>query len=368
MNIIHTLLHYGYAAFVRIKELIKLPFERELYRGECYYPEYSECRQNNLAVFCAQSVNILRYGKPNKFYFMYGFDIKGLRNKKEYVDYTRFMKQRSRLNNRAGLMSAVPILRNKDLFGIVADAYSIPVPKNIGTVSDGKIFLYESQREVDIDKFLKENNIDAFAKKIDGECADGVFSVKSDGGQVLVDNKVVDKLSDKVSGGIFLLQKRLSNQHSDINKIYPLSVNTIRLITVTNPKTGIPEVMTAVLRVGASGNHVDNWAVGGLSIGIDISTGKLAKYGFYKPGFGTKTDRHPDTGVVFEGLKIPYFKEASDMALEFHRRLRNIHSVGWDISVTEDGPCFIEGNDNWEISLLQVSNHGYRKDFDRLFS
>lgn len=32
---------------------------------------------------------------------------------------------------------------------------------------------------------------------------------------------------------------------------------------------------------------------------------------------------------------------------------------------TPEGPCIIEGNDNWEISALQVTNHGMRKEYER---
>lgn len=70
---------------------------------------------------------------------------------------------------------------------------------------------------------------------------------------------------------------------------------------------------------------------------------------------------------MFDGYKVPYMKEAIDEAIRFHSMLPTIHSIGWDIAITEDGPCFIEGNDNWEISLMQISNHGLQKEFNKYF-
>lgn len=366
MKIVHPILHYGYGALLRVKGLIRLPFDRSLYKGECYYPEYLNKRKGTLAILADQAANIMRFGYPNKFYFMYGLDIRGEFDKNDYVDYSA-MKQRSALNTRAGQMSTVPVLRNKDIFGTVANEYGFPTPHNIGIICDNKIYLYESKHEVDLMNYFMNNDVDAFLKKIDGECADGVYSIKTKNGKILIDGHTFNTLHEICGGGVFLLQDRLKSQHADISAIYPHSINTIRLVTVTNLHTKEVEVLGAVLRVGASGNHVDNWAVGGLAIGIDLSANKLRKYGYYKPGYGIKTDRHPDTGIIFSGYTIPFMSEAINTAIQFHKRLRNIHSIGWDIAITENGPCFIEGNDNWEISNLQVSSQGLSQQFKRLF-
>ena len=112
---------------------------------------------------------------------------------------------------------------------------------------------------------------------------------------------------------------------------------------------------------------MDNWAAGGLAIGIDATTGTLSKYGFYKPGFGTKSTSHPTTKVEFDGYEIPYIKEAISLAKKFHSYLNDIHSIGWDIAITENGPLIIEGNDNWEVSLVQICTHGLQKEFEEYF-
>ena len=51
----------------------------------------------------------------------------------------------------------------------------------------------------------------------------------------------------------------------------------------------------------------------------------------------------------------------------FHSMLKDIHSIGWDIAIGENGPIFIEGNDNWEalgegnLGMLMVGNVGINR-------
>lgn len=157
--------------------------------------------------------------------------------------------------------------------------------------------------------------------------------------------------SDEFKNIEFIVQKCLSN-HPAIDKIYPNSINTIRLVTTKNPATNEVEPLAAILRIGAHGNVVDNWAMGGLAIKINEDA-SLASEAYYKPGFGTKTKTHPDTNVVFDKVKVPFYKESVDLCCKFHKKL-GIHSIGWDVAITPEGPVLIEGNDNWEISLMQV--------------
>lgn len=157
------------------------------------------------------------------------------------------------------------------------------------------------------------------------------------------------------------LVQTLVIQHDQISRLYDKSINTLRLITVYDAEQQQAVPLSAVLRVGAHGNVVDNWAQGGLAIGIDMATGKLHKYGFYKHGFGTKVTCHPDTLVEFDGYDLPFFQEALQQACDLHKHLHNIVVIGWDIAITPQGPMFIEGNDNMEVSINQETNGGLKK-------
>lgn len=362
-----SILRFFYHVLVKLKLTCKLIINPSIIKGESYYPEFSDKRKSMLAIWCDQIKHIWKHHAVDKFYYLFGFDIKGLSKQEEYVDNTYFIDRRSKLNNDI-LHAPVAVLRDKYLFSLVAEAAEVPIPKTIGLIEDGMV-IRKRYDEISISDFLKSSgNIDVFVKSIDGECGDGVYHVKSNGDMITIGGEIAseESLSNKFSKGRFLIQEKIT-QHERINAIFSHSINTIRLVTVYNRKENKVEVFSAGLRIGAGNNDVDNWAMGGLFVGIEKESGKLKKYGFYKPSHGTKATTHPDSGVLFEGYQIPFYKEAINMAVKFHSVLKGMHSIGWDIAICNDGPCFIEGNDNWEISLMQVVDNGLKKDFDRLF-
>lgn len=355
--------------------LIKLPFNKGLYSSESYFPELASQRKSRLRIFMDQCKHILRCSAPEKFYFLYGFDIKGLRNQEEYVDaFYEFSVTRDRLNKAAD--SPYIVLRDKSLFGIVAEAYGINTPHNLGIIQNGCFYDYSNKETFPLNHFsqlpFSPNDIEKkekhlFIKMIDGECANGVYSVIIKDEAVFYKGKQINPDSFFEKKKRYLVQEAIPNQHTVLKSLHSKAINTIRLVTVYNKITRDVEVFGCLLRVGVGEMSVDNWAVGGLLVGINTDKLCLNKYGYYKPGYGTKVIEHPNSHIIFNGYEIPYLKEAIDQAKEFHRRLCGIHSIGWDIGITESGPIFIEGNDNWEISMLQVGNHGLMKAFKRLF-
>jgi hypothetical protein len=308
--------------------------------------------------------HIWKYGSIEWHYFSYGFDIKGLRTQSDYLDDSDFLWKTSMLNTVLPERDNTCILRDKHLFSLVLSAWGYQSPKVVGVI--GKEGDYSLLEEV----WAKKG--DYFFKPIDGQCGGGVFelSVSKDGyclnnGEI-VNKEDVRELTEKSGGGYIIQTKVL--QHDSLNSLYDQSINTIRLVTVFSKRNNQVVPLSAVLRVGAHGNVVDNWAAGGLAICINLEDGCLQGDGFYKHGKGTKTKSHPDTGVVFSGFAIPFFHEAVTEALELHRHLLPLMVIGWDIAITPDGPLFIEGNDNMEISINQEVNGGLRAPFESLIS
>ena len=150
-----------------------------------------------------------------------------------------------------------------------------------------------------------------------------------------------------------IIQKRI-DQHEKMAAINPSSVNTMRLYSVLG-KDGNVKVYSAVLRTGVGDTKVDNYASGGLSVGI-TEEGKLRKVAFNK--LGKQVDTHPTTGVVFENYALPSYDKAVELAKKAHVLVPHFRSVSWDIAITSDGsPILIEGNlCRGGIDLLQLSN------------
>lgn len=359
-------LRFVHSIWFRLVQLVKLLSDPKYYRAPSYFPEY-ERRKSTWRIFFEQPWNIWREGDINEFYFLYGFDVIGFRRQRDYIDNRKFIRQRGK-QNQENLVKPICVLRNKFLFGVVADALGVNTPSLVGIIHGNNFFVFAGHKTILWNDFLSQGEFDVFVKDSNGECGEGIFALQRRKGVLYVNKKetTIEEINSRINPCLsFIVQERIS-QHPALNKIYDKSINTIRLETVINPKTKEIEILPPLLRVGTSGHNVDNWAMGGLAIGID-EKGCLKKYGFYKPSFGTKTTQHPDTEVVFENYSIPFFAEAVDMARRFHSELHEIHSIGWDIAITDAGPCFIEGNDNWEISLVQICSKGLQREFEELF-
>lgn len=152
---------------------------------------------------------------------------------------------------------------------------------------------------------------------------------------------------EELSKGKSYLVQDIFIQHHSLSSLYEKSVNTLRVVTV-NPKQSDCKddviLVACILRIGANGLVVDNHGKGGLEIAVD-NVGKLVRYAYYRPGFGTKIEVHPDSGIRFEGYQLPFYKEAVDLCLRFHTKLNKIHHIGWDIAFSEKGVYLFEAND-----------------------
>lgn len=340
----------------------KLLINKQYYSSETYFPEEKE-RKNKRTIFLNQIVHILKHGEINEFYFLYGFDIKNFRNQDDYVSYLEFMNRRNARNKVGNVKSSVGVLRNKLFFSIIAEGFNIKCINNLAYILDGKVVSNDNDEFSGIREYISNLEGHFFVKSINGECGDGVYSLKIKKDEIALNQKILqlDDIVKVFSIGDFVIQNCLL-QNNSINQIYPQSINTIRVTTVKNKGNII--VTDAVFRFGARGNNVDNWAQGGVFVPIN-KNGTLDKYGFFKPKYGTKTDVHPDTGFVFENYEIPFYSEAINEVVKFHKFL-DIHSIGWDIAICENGPVIIEGNDNWEVTLPQTVK-GFKKLFKENF-
>jgi hypothetical protein len=154
----------------------------------------------------------------------------------------------------------------------------------------------------------------------------------------------------------YVLQARL-HQHPFLNNIAPYTTNTIRVVTFRDRANEI-HVHFSILRVGRRGNMADNWDRGGISIALDPTSGVLGK-GVLKPKYGTQwVEAHPDTGVRFVGLQMPFWNDVLDLCSRAAQVTPNLRSIGWDIALTPDGPVIVEGNPDWDLPMVQVHTEG----------
>lgn len=367
-NIFLKIRHYAVQyAYKRPKMCLDLIKHKELYSAQSYYPEKKA--SSALSNLIYQACQIWKYGAPNKYFYMYGLDVKSKEERKEYLNFAYAFRRVCSLNFESNIHNSTCILRNKLYFDIFAKGIGVKTPKIMAYYSQSKLFVWrDGFIEVPFSSLANLGDCSLFCKETEGECGIGIFILNVEDGKLFINEKEVStvELEKKITGAEYLFQE-VVEQHADMKRLYPGSINTMRLVTVRSLKDNQLHVMPSILRVGANGSYVDNTSQGGFAIGFDLSNGRLHEFGFQKPQFGFKSNKHPNSGIKFSDFTIPFYQETVAAALHFHSMLKDIQSVGWDIAIGPEGPIFIEGNDNWEVNGPQVGNHGLRKEFEEYF-
>lgn len=146
----------------------------------------------------------------------------------------------------------------------------------------------------------------------------------------------------------FIIQEKFE-QHPDLAKLNPTSVNTIRVLSYRSNNE--IKILYAVIRIGRKGKVVDNETSGGIKADIDLQTGRIKGVAFGNPQ--EKTMPQTDSGVVLDNYLIPKFPSVLEFVKSLHERLPYFNLIGWDISVDKAGnPAMIEWNRAAELSQV----------------
>lgn len=359
-----------------IKKSLSILRHMSKYIGqESYYPECEH--KSSFQILTDQLRSLWKYGFIEEYYFTYGFDRKEMTREKmrTYITpYRLFLHQIDYLNDHnpyynefLGKITCRLINQDKFFFYLFLSRLGVPTPKVYCFIKNKRVLFvdekYKAGDELPVREQLKAifaYDMDAFAKPSDGMLGKGVFTLLIKDGIIYMDGvrRSVDDLIDAVLSADYIIQERVL-QHEKMAALCPSSVNTIRLQTVMDKEGNVIPFGPGV-RIGRQGSYVDNWAKGGVFVGIDAKTEQLKDFGVLKPKYGTKVMEHPDTHIPFKGYIIPFYHEAEQMVVELHKRMYRSHSIGWDIAITENGPVIIEGNDRWEITLVQAVHGGMR--------
>ncbi|WP_200348132.1 sugar-transfer associated ATP-grasp domain-containing protein [Halochromatium glycolicum] len=148
-------------------------------------------------------------------------------------------------------------------------------------------------------------------------------------------------------------------QHESVSRIYPGTVNTVRLVTFLSSENKV-DYHFAIIRLGRDGQLADNWSAGGISVDIDLNCGILGK-GILKPKYGGRVlSEHPNSGVRFCGLQLPFWGEILNICANAALQFSGVRSIGWDIAISKNGPLIVEANAEWDLAMVQAhSSRGY---------
>lgn len=246
------------------------------------------------------------------------------------------------------------LLTNKLIFSDCVGKY-IKVPETYGIFVSGQ-FTSNSDKPLKllIDEF------DVFVvKTVSGGGGKGVYIINKTNQNQFVLNHAIKYNYDELIEFFKTLNNYILSEFiepSDFAKsLNETSVNTMRVLTLIDPKTNKAFVARATQRIGVEASAPqDNFTKGGLSAAIDLETGRLSNCTTHP---NTKEHKrysnHPDTNIKIEGLQIPNWKSIELQILHLANNLPMLKCVGWDFVLSNKGLVAIEGNHHPDPDVLQ---------------
>lgn len=281
--------------------------------------ESSRSGKSKSTVFVSFVKDYLKYGVNPKEYYWFHFDGKTDAQKKTFFTRQMFRKLLKRNNDPA----FVQILNDKYIFSQTFSDYT-----GRKCIRTGKHMISEELAD------LLEDTERIIYKSKDGSGGVGMKVIdKSDYPGIEVIANELRSLPDGVV-------EQWIKQHPSMSELYPDAVNCIRVATLY--RDGKCHFLGAVFTIGYNREKIANALKGALFGLIDIKTGKvISDLCNYSDQLFTK---HPDTGFVARGFKVPYWKEVLDLTAKAAAIVPEVGYVGWDVAISENGPVLIEGN------------------------
>lgn len=139
----------------------------------------------------------------------------------------------------------------------------------------------------------------------------------------------------------YVVQKKIE-QCDFTAQFNPSSINTIRMMTMRCPWDGKIVVCRSMLRMGVSDAVIDNMMKGGLCVCVDWD-GHLGRYAYDYDG--KRFEKHPVSGLTFQGLKHPGFEKMFETAKAIHEKVLDYNLLSFDLVQRKDGSiCVVEIN------------------------
>lgn len=277
--------------------------------------------KNKLKLFFDMMICSVKYGAGYNDYIIFEFYNMKAKERKTYLTRLKNKKLVTMLNDE----KYARIFDEKNLF-------------------DKKFAEFMGREVIDLadigyEEFKKftEGKAEFFAKPYIGESGKGIEKIKVSDFKNTEELWKYVKREDKNFGVI----EEVVTQHPDAARIYPNSLNCLRVVTLVND--GKPNILYAVFKMGNNGGFVDNLENGGLACHFDLDKGEIIGQGHTSAL--VNYDAHPATGIKFVGYKLPFMDEVKDMVKKAAMVLPEFRYVGWDVCLTPNGPAIIEGND-----------------------
>lgn len=288
-------------------------------------------------------------GCPKSDYILFRLFRKSITNFQGYIPTNTWCE----FTDSIAIPELIDIFDDKLQFHETLTESEIRLPNKLGTYKNSEfqittngvsITFQKGQTEKALSKLCAQKPSGVFAKPIRGSGGEGAFRLHP--------NMGADEVLAKLGDTDYLFQDYVQ-QHPILNEINPKCLNTLRLTTVRDVQN-VTHIAAGFLRLGRGTAEVDNAESGGIMNFLDLETGKLDVFGYTTINHGGDTmKRHPDTGVVFGDITLPFYDDIVALVKKASNILPN-PVVGWDIAITSDGPVLIEANRRPSVTTDQA--------------
>lgn len=269
------------------------------------------------------------------------------------TDYQRW-RYVPRINAKYGI-----VLADKLLFRDFFHEFRKHIPEIFFVTSKGKL-LTPKFMEVSYDEFasILKSRSKLIMKPRSGFGGRGIFKVlvREDHFLVNKEKHTLDSLIAFVKTLDNYLITEFATQEGYAYRIYPNSVNSLRILTVIDPDTQKARIAGISHRFGSdTTGAVDNWTSGGISASVDVATGIIGKCAQNPKGRELIwLANHPDTGVQITGLPIPNWANVVDKILKMAEFCKLCPYIGWDVAVSDNTFWVLEANDSPDVHIIQI--------------
>ena len=170
---------------------------------------------------------------------------------------------------------------------------------------------------------------------------------------VLKEEDYKTRLPQLISKGKNYIIQEFIEQHEELSSLHIDSINTVRLLALN--WRGNVKVLSGILRMGVNGSKMDDYSVGGISVGIEDS-GRLKHFAYNLSG--KRFDKHPQ-GEYFDAHYVPNYQELVKLCTYLTPRFAAVSRlVSWVFAIGKDGhPFLIEVNPVCgELDFHQLAN------------
>jgi hypothetical protein len=238
----------------------------------------------------------------------------------------------------------------------------LPVPEIFGLLDFEADPGYDDIRllgdEESLLRFLRDPPSDSMIlKPVAGVNGEGVMRLDRVGmqwrdthGTILDVDNLMARMREAAYGR-WIFQEVIQGHDELRNLSNTTGLQTVRVVTVLDESDSV-RILAARLRLICGDVAHDNFEFGktGNVIAIlDPETGVIeSAVGGAKERYEMQAvTHHPSTGRELIGFPVPNWAAVRQLSIDAAERFRPLRTIGWDVAITSEAPCLIEGNVTW---------------------